>query len=143
MVRVIIAGGRDFEDYHFLEKSVFSVVRDFNIQDIEFISGGAKGADYHGEIFCRTHQGKPPKMFRPEYVNAEERSDHMKHNKLAPLRRNRVMAEYAAGGILIAFLKKRVAPNERGGGQWQTGGGTWNMINNALAHEMNLYIFRY
>ena len=62
-VKIIIAGGRDFNNYEFLKQSVFKVLYDLDKNGIcntllyceriliEIISGNAKGADSLGEKF--------------------------------------------------------------------------------------------
>lgn len=135
-IKVIIAGSRKFNDWDFLTKSIYSVlVPRYEEHDIEFISGGARGADKMGEMFADVHWQSASKVFKPDYK---------KHGRyLAPLRRNREMAAYSVGGILIAFLAADVKTGERGQGGWQVTGGTSNMIMNALAYKMDLHIFRF
>ena len=48
-MKVIIAGGRDFDDYLLLLQAV--VKANFDITEV--VSGGAKGADALGELFAR------------------------------------------------------------------------------------------
>lgn len=137
MDKIIIAGGRDFKDYPFLEYCVTDTLTPLNmlLQDLEFVSGGAKGADKLGERYCKEHQCGEPTVMKPDYKNDPP--------KLAPLRRNRKMAEYSAGGILIAFLSNGIEYSERGAGSWVVRGGTSNMIMNAISNSMDIYIFRY
>ena len=73
MVRIIIAGGRDFNNYEFLELSVDSVLTELSIKNmsvglgsgpagilhgVEFISGTARGADTLGENFAASRDWK-------------------------------------------------------------------------------------
>ena len=139
ILRVIIAGGRHFKEEEFLIESCDSVLDPLppDVTEVEFVSGGARGADKLGEAYARDFFGIEATIFRPDY-------DKYKPT-IAPLYRNAEMAEYANGGILIAFLHIDVAPpisvNQ---GSFRTqGSGTANMILNAMANEMQLHVFRY
>ncbi len=50
-MKIIIAGGRDFIDYKLLKKYCSWVM--FQIEDIEIVSGTAKGADKLGEDYAK------------------------------------------------------------------------------------------
>ena len=86
-LRVIIAGGRDFDDYKLLEKTMTEL--DFNIKCI--ISGTADGADTLGELWAEEHQ-IPIKRFPPKW--------NVYRRRAGPVR-NEQMAVY--GDYLIAF----------------------------------------
>lgn len=87
--KVIIAGGRDFQDYDMLKKSCDYLLRDKT--DIEIVSGGARGADKLGERYAQ--EKKIP------FVVFE--ADWDKYGKSAGIKRNESMAAYA--DALIAF----------------------------------------
>ena len=53
MTRIIVAGGRDFEDYPYLCEKMDSVLQEIG-DDIEIVSGHAKGADSLGERYGRS-----------------------------------------------------------------------------------------
>ena len=53
MIKVIIAGTRDFNDYALLKKDVDYFLQDFNPSKIEIVSGNARGADKLGERYGR------------------------------------------------------------------------------------------
>lgn len=102
--RVIIAGGRDFNDYWLLEDNLMEWILDTYLQfhsidekaTIEFVSGKARGADSLGEKFAKTH----------DYKIKEFPADWNQYGKAAGPIRNRQMAEYAAQadkGVLFAF----------------------------------------
>lgn len=103
MLRVIIAGSRDFNDYHLLKTACSSIFYKLaskcviNKSNIEVVSGGARGADSLGERFA-TENGIQIKRF-PANWNA--------YGKRAGYIRNNQMAEYASDGdnygVLIAF----------------------------------------
>lgn len=88
-MKVIIAGGRDFEDYNKLCQ-----VCDYMLSkqsDIEIVSGTANGADTLGEKYAK-EKGYPIAKFP---------ADWNKYGKSAGYKRNAKMAEYA--DALIAF----------------------------------------
>ena len=90
MFRVIIAGGRDFDDYELLVKSVdrwLARVRD----DICIVCGKARGADTLGEQYAK-ERGYPVHYFP---------ADWKKFGKSAGYIRNTEMAQNA--DALIAF----------------------------------------
>ncbi|CAH9011847.1 putative Mycobacteriophage D29, Gp61 [Vibrio phage 464E53-1] len=108
--KLIIAGGREFKDYELLSKTVNKY---YKRDDLEIVSGTARGADKLGERF------------------AEEKSIPVKHfpadwdakGKAAGYIRNAEMAEYA--DALLAF--------------WDgSSKGTSHMID--LAHKNNLHV---
>lgn len=90
MFRVIIAGGRDFNDYEMLCDYCDKVLA--NITDeIVIISGAARGADHLG-MYYANDRGYKIQYFFPEWD---------KYGKSAGYRRNVQMAENA--DALIAF----------------------------------------
>ena len=110
MVRVIIAGSRGFNDYKYLEtkclKAFYLLSNEYyvlsghikeDLNNIEIISGTAKGADTLGEQFAFNY-GIKVKRF-PANWNA--------YGKSAGYIRNEQMAKYAVSdgsyGVLIAF----------------------------------------
>lgn len=60
MIRVLIAGSRDFNDFELLEKAVKHYLKQYGLhrQDIEVVSGGARGADKLGEQFANKYNIK-------------------------------------------------------------------------------------
>lgn len=90
--RVIIAGGRDFNDYGALHNKVMSITRNIRKhQNLEVVSGGAKGADQLGERWGLQYE------FPVAYI----KPDWDQYGKSAAFRRNVEMANYA--DFLIAF----------------------------------------
>lgn len=115
-MKVIIAGGRDFDDYDCLK-----VVCDYYLQnktEIEVVSGCAKGADQLGEKYAE-ERGYSIKRF-PAYWN--------KYGKRAGHIRNGQMAEYA--DALIAFWDRESR-------------GTGNMIKQAKQNNLKIRVFKY
>lgn len=109
MVRVIIAGSRNFEDFAILEKECCKAFKSLaddgylsghvkeDCSNIEIISGTARGADRLGETFALKYKIKVKRF--PAQWN--------KYGKKAGYVRNKIMADYAAKsdmcGVLIAF----------------------------------------
>jgi hypothetical protein len=94
MFKVIIAGGRDFNDYDLLVKvcdhMLSNKINDNNI-DIEIVSGNANGADKLGEKYAIERNFKL-KLFPADWIT---------YNKSAGYIRNKQMSEYA--DALICF----------------------------------------
>ena len=110
MFRVIIAGGRDFNDYSLLQQHVdrwLSRVTD----EIAIVSGGARGADVLGERYANE---------RGLAINIYP-ADWNRYGKGAGFIRNKEMAQNA--DALIAFWDGR-SP------------GTKNMIELAKQHNL-------
>ncbi len=89
MYKVIIAGTRDFADYALLRSFADEALA--GVDDIEIVSGGARGADALGERYAR-ERGRRLKVFPAEWK---------KWGAAAGPIRNTEMAAYA--DALIAF----------------------------------------
>ena len=89
MIKVIIAGGRDFTDYNKLCQVCDEFLKD-QIK-IEIVSGAYKGADLLGERYA-SERNHPIKQFP---------ADWRQYGKSAGQKRNAEMANYA--NLLIAF----------------------------------------
>jgi hypothetical protein len=111
MFKVIIAGGRDFNDYELLCKKCDHMLSEQS--DIEIVSGKARGADSLGERYAK-ERGYNVKEFPAQWDM---------FGKSAGYRRNAEMADYA--DALIAFWDGESK-------------GTNHMIN--LAKEKNIKI---
>jgi hypothetical protein len=136
-IRIIVAGGRDFNDYDYLKKSIRGVLFELenrklcgslNIfktkQEICFIGGKAKGADTLGEEFAYE--------FGFPFVGFAANWDL--YGKKAGYLRNTEMAKYATQennhAVLIAFWDGKSK-------------GTENMINTAKENGIEVFVFRY
>ena len=91
-MKVIIAGGRDFDNYELLKEFCDNIIKD---DDYEIVSGNAKGADKLGENYSKERNLKLT-LFP---------ADWNKYNKAAGMIRNIEMAEY--GDMLIAFWDQK------------------------------------
>ena len=93
MTRVIVCGGRDFND----KIKCFDALDDIfaGIDGIEIVSGHAKGADLFGEHYAHTH-GIPVTVFKPDWE---------RYGRGAGPIRNKAMLDYAMEEkpMVIAF----------------------------------------
>jgi len=115
-MKVVIAGGRTFNDYELLKTKCDEILKDFN--DIEIVSGTAKGADRMGEQYAK-EMGYGLKLFP---------ADWNKYGKSAGYRRNEQMADYA--DMLIAFWDGESK-------------GTKHMIDYSNKNKLNVQVVRY
>lgn len=88
MVKLIIAGSRDFNNYELLKKTLDKVKKVFKF---EVVSGKARGADSLGERYARENN----------LPIAEFPADWDTHGKKAGFLRNADMADYADGCIVF------------------------------------------
>ena len=82
-MKTIIAGSRDFNDYHMLIAKLAHFRKSNEITEV--VSGGASGADATGEAWAKS-EGIPIKLFPADWDS---------HGRAAGPIRNRQMAEYA------------------------------------------------
>ena len=113
-MRYIVAGGRDFKNYHLIN----DVLPHFIEPGDEIVSGGANGADMCGEYWANTHQ-IPCKVFPAKWDT---------YGKAAGFIRNAEMGEYA--DVLIAFWDKRSK-------------GTQHMIQTMKHNKKPYYVYDY
>lgn len=97
MIRVIVAGTRDFNDFFSVEKILMGYfeLHQLHRADVEIVSGGARGADKLGEKFANKYGCKLTKF----------PADWEYYGKSAGYIRNEQMAKYASesNGVLFAF----------------------------------------
>ena len=117
MLKVIIAGGRDFADYDKLRDACDDHLINAE-EDIEIVSGGAKGVDSLGEQYA-SEKGFEVKKFIPNWKE---------YGRAAGVVRNAEMADYS--DMLIAFWDGESR-------------GTKNMIENAKKKNVKVKVVRY
>lgn len=117
MFKVIIAGGRDFNDYNLLKSKCDFYLSKIN-EEIEIVCGGAKGADSLGERYAK-EKGLSIRYFC---------ADWDLYGKSAGYRRNVEMGNYA--DALIAFWDGKSK-------------GTKHMIDYALMKKINVRVVKY
>jgi len=118
MLKVIIAGSRDFNDYQLLENLVNMYLQRYSTDQIEIVSGGARGADRLGERYAQSR----------EIALKVMPADWDTYGKSAGYRRNEEMAQYATHCIVFWDGESR---------------GTQHMINLANQYNLALRIVRY
>lgn len=116
MFKVIVAGGREFNDMELLTQELDRLLA--NKLQVEIVSGGAKGADSLGEAYARL-RGYPVKQFPADWDNL---------GKTAGPVRNGQMAEYADALVLFWDGKSR---------------GSANMLQQANLRGLEVRIVRY
>lgn len=116
-VKLIIAGGRDFDDYDLLEKECGNLLEDLD-QPVEIVCGKAKGADSLGEQYAEENE-LDIKSFYPDWK---------KYGRAAGPVRNKEMAKYATH--LLAFWNGESR-------------GTKSMINLAKQQGLEVKVIRY
>lgn len=89
MIRCIVAGGRDFDDWPLMKRKLDTIFA--NQEMVEIVSGGAAGADSLGERYAE-ERGWSIRRFPADWQNLGQRA--------GPLR-NAQMAAYATH--LVAF----------------------------------------
>ena len=122
MVRIIICGSREFNDYAKLCRVMDNIgIHSIANNDyVEIISGHARGADMVGEKFANQY-GYPLKVFPADWNT---------YGKSAGMIRNRQMADYAAQAdeaIVVAFP---IGASR----------GTRNMIDTSRKHGFDVYV---
>ena len=97
-MKVIVAGGRDFNDYKLLKETLDNFQQEYgNIAEV--VSGTAKGVDKLGEQYAN-EDNIPIKQFVPDWEGLGKKAGHV---------RNRQMGDYAKehNGMLVAFWDKQ------------------------------------
>ena len=115
MLKVVIAGYRNFDNYYVLKEYVDACLTEFEQQEFTIISGHCKGVDLMGERYAKE------KGYSLEIYPA----DWKKYGRAAGPIRNKQMAENT--DILIAFTCDKAT-------------GTKNMISNAKKLDKKIFI---
>ena len=116
MFKVIVAGGRDFNNYDLLKSKLDILLA--NRSPIEIVSGTARGADKLGELYAK--KSKLSLALFP--------ADWEFHGKSAGYKRNAQMADYA--DALVAFWDGKSR-------------GTMHMINLAKSAGIHVRVVNY
>ena len=98
MLRVIIAGGRDFNDYALLSRVVSKFLAEQSDTNIEIVSGGAQGADALGERYAQENH-LPVTRYPANWQQYGKAAGHI---------RNKQMADHA--NALVAFWVTKRKP---------------------------------
>jgi hypothetical protein len=117
-VKLIIAGGRDFNDYNLLKEKLDHLLSKLPNDDIEIVSGCARGTDSLGERYAK-EKGIPVKQFPAKWGQYGKRAGYL---------RNEEMALYATHCICFWDGESK---------------GTKHMIDISKKQNLNLRIVRY
>tara|TARA_B110000238_G_C16137951_1_gene444740 strand:+ start:2497 stop:2853 length:357 start_codon:yes stop_codon:yes gene_type:complete len=118
MIKVIIAGGRDFNDAKLLERSFLDNFNKYRNHEVQIVSGTAKGADAMGEALAAMYNLDVVKFPALWHV----------YGRSAGYKRNVQMAENATH--LLAFWDGKSK-------------GTEHMINIANRMELKVRVIQY
>lgn len=128
-LRVIIAGGRDFDNFSLLMDKCIEILaaitkEDDSIEKIRIVSGTARGADRLGEQYAQI----------AHYEVSKFPADWDTYGKSAGYRRNAEMAKFASEdgniGVLIAFWDGKSR-------------GTKHMIDLAKRYGLKVHVVNY
>lgn len=75
-IKLLIAGGRDFNDYELLKTWCNAVSKNYKI--LEIISGTAKGADTLGEVYAKEHN-IPIKRFPADWETYGKKAGYLRN----------------------------------------------------------------
>jgi len=133
-VRVIVAGGRDFNDSEYAFKSISHALSKIDRHVLKIVEGGATGADALGRKWAEINT-IPYVTFEADWSSVDKedaivrkRKDGVLYNAKAGFDRNEQMAKYSTH--LIAFWDG----NSRG---------TKGMIHLAKKEGLKMRIFKY
>lgn len=119
MIKVVVAGGRDFNDYEILDKTLVEILKSKGRpSEIEIVCGGARGADALGEKFAKKRKCKI------KYFPA----DWDRFGKSAGYRRNAEMADHS--DVLVAYWDQKSR-------------GTMHMIDLAKKKGLEVHVIHY
>ena len=117
MLKVIVAGGRNFNDYNMLEQTLDYFLQN-HMNDVCILCGMARGADMLGHAYAKKHG----------YKVEEHPAKWNIHGKRAGFIRNEEMANSA--DALVAFWDGKSH-------------GTQDMIKRAKKHGLDIRVIRY
>lgn len=117
MFRVIIAGGRDFDNYELLKQRMDFLLSE-TAEPIQVVCGQARGADQLGQLYAK-ERGYEIRYFPANWEY---------YGKRAGMLRNEQMAQNA--DALVAFWDGESR-------------GTKNMIENAKKYKLKIRIIKY
>lgn len=118
MFKVVVAGSRSFNDYKLLERKLIHFLSRYKPEEVEIVSGGARGADSLGERFAK-EKGCHLKIMRANWELFGRSAGYI---------RNEEMAKYADACVVFWDGKSR---------------GSKHMIDLAEKYNLDLRIVRY
>ena len=134
MFRVIVAGGRNFNNYQLLVSRLNHLLKDKKKEDIQIVSGTAPGADIHGERYAHEN-GYQLVLFPAKWEDLTApgaiikiRRDGKRYNSKAGIDRNLLMAQNADAAVVFWDGKST---------------GSKNMIDTAKKLKLSVRIVKY
>ena len=136
--RIIVAGGRNFNDFNLMTQSLDNILTQAKVDKIVVVSGKAKGADTLGERYAKL-RGHAVAPFPADWNNISipgavvKTNSYGKYNSRAGHMRNEKMARYTAAspvrGVLVAFWNGNA-------------GGTSSMIKIARSYGLRVFVIK-
>jgi len=80
-MRLIVAGGREFNDYELLKEKLDNLLIN-NTDDVEIVSGKARGADSLGEKYAK-EKGYTVKEFPAKWNEYGKRAGYLRNEEMA------------------------------------------------------------
>lgn len=111
--KILITGGRDFNDYERLEKDILSIVENKDIKNLILVSGMAKGADSLAVEFYKNYKEVELEEYPAEWENFNEpcirrtNSYGKDYNVLAGCNRNIKMLKESKPDLVLAYWNKK------------------------------------
>ena len=118
MFKVIVAGGRDFNNYKLLSDTLYKLLDNKQPSQVEIVSGTCRGADLLGEKWAKITDTKIKRF----------PADWDEYGKSAGFVRNKQMANYS--DALVAFWDGKSK-------------GTKNMIELAKRNNLSVRVIKY
>lgn len=82
MFNLIIAGSRTFKNYFEARGIIYSTLSTRKPEEITIISGGAKGADYIGEMFAKEF-GTGLSIYNADWDTYGKKAGHIRNEEMA------------------------------------------------------------
>ncbi|MCQ2229734.1 MAG: DUF2493 domain-containing protein [Bacteroidales bacterium] len=80
-MRIAIVGSRTFDDYQVLVDFVDSLVKEYNYDITEIVSGGARGADRLGERYA-AERNIEIMVFKPDWVTKGKFAGYLRNKEI-------------------------------------------------------------
>jgi len=98
-MKILVCGGREFDDFNLLDKTLDEYLWDVNEGWPIWITGGAKGADFLTRVWVKMRF--TPSKWKDFY--REYKADWKAHGKVAGFIRNQQMLDEEKPNLVIAF----------------------------------------
>lgn len=80
--KIVIAGGREFNDYTLLKQEMDNLIHSENLKNVCIISGGARGADYLGEKYAK-ERGYKLLLYPAEWGRYGKSAGYIRNKEMA------------------------------------------------------------